>query len=355
MTVLAAARIVSGDGGVSASPAFAVVEDGIVVATGTGTAPPGAIDLGDSLLAPGFVDIQVNGFDAVDFATASVGELRESFDRLAERGVTSLLPTLVSAPFEAYAPALDRLREAGAWGVHLEGPFLGGVPGAHAPDVLRRADLGWLMGLCEQYGDLVRIVTLAPEADPGFSATNALVARGTAVALGHSTASFDDARAAADAGARLVTHLFNAMSPLHHREPGLAGAALTDPRLVPTLIADFVHVHPALVGLVAAARPDAVLVSDAVGKVPVRDGAARLADGTLAGAAGTLDSAVRNVATLGIPPGQVVRMATGNPARVLGVTDRGRLAPGCRADIVALDPRTLAVRRVWVSGEPRGS
>lgn len=355
MTVLAAARIASGDGGVSASPAFIVVEDGLVVATGTGAPPAGAVDLGDALLAPGFVDIQVNGIDTVDFATAPVDDLRAAFAELAGRGVTSVVATLVSAPLDSYAPALERLQEAGAWGVHLEGPFLGGAPGAHPPELLRPADLDWLLDLRDRFGDVIRIVTLAPEADPGFAATRALAERGVTVALGHSTASYDDALAAAGAGARVVTHLFNGMAPLHHRAPGLVGAALTDRRLVPSLIGDFVHVHPAVVGLVVSARPDVVLVSDAVGTIPARDGAARLADGTLAGAVVTLDSAVRNVATLGVPSGQVVRMATGNPARALGVADRGRLAPGCRADIVALDPETLAVRAVWVSGERRGS
>ena len=110
----------------------------------------------------------------------------------------------------------------------------------------------------------MRLVTLAPEADPGLAATRSLADRGVVVALGHSTVDFDGARAAADAGARIVTHLFNGMGPLHHRAPGLPGAALDDSRLVPSLIADFVHVHPAVVRLALGARPDAVLVTDAV-------------------------------------------------------------------------------------------
>jgi len=354
VTVLAAARVLTGDGGMSASPAFVVIEEGRVVATGTGSPPGGGIDLGDALLAPGFVDLQVNGLGTVDFATADPAAVTGTLDELTRRGVTSCLPTLVSAPLDAYAPALDRLREAGVWGVHLEGPFLGGAPGAHTPAYLRRADVPWLAHLLETYGELIRVVTLAPESDPELRATRELVRRGVRVALGHSTASYEEARAAAAAGASLVTHVFNGMGALHHRAPGLAGAALTERRLVPSLIADFVHVHPAVVRLVVAARPDALVVSDAVGGVAEVDGAARLPDGTLAGAIATLDAGVRNLASLGVTAQQAVRMATGNPTKAIGATDRGRLAPGCRADVVALDPETLAVRAVWVNGRPVG-
>ncbi len=153
----------------------------------------------------------------------------------------------------------------------------------------------------------------------------------------------------------MVTHLFNGMGPLHHRRPGLPGAALDDPRLVPSIIADFVHVHEVLVKVALEVRPDAVLVTDAVGTEPPvveRDGAAFLADGTLAGSTMTMDAAVRNVVSIGIPVARAVRHAGANPARVLGVSDRGRIAPGARADLVALDPATLAVRAVWMAGNP---
>jgi N-acetylglucosamine-6-phosphate deacetylase len=168
---------------------------------------------------------------------------------------------------------------------------------------------------------------------------------GIVVALGHSTVDFEDACRAADAGARMVTHLFNGMGPMHHRAPGLAGAALHDRRLVPSVIADFVHVHPAMVKLALDARGDAVVVTDAV-----RDDMAHLPDGTLAGSVLTMDRAVQNVASLGVPAARAVRYATANPARVLGVSERGRITPGARADLVALAPDTLAVRAVWVGG-----
>ncbi|MGQ0823858.1 MAG: N-acetylglucosamine-6-phosphate deacetylase [Actinomycetota bacterium] len=363
MTVLAAARVVSGDGGLSAAPAWVAFADGRITATGTG-APPGGdvVDLGDALLTPGFVDIQVNGTASTDFATAAEGEVVVACEQLVDGGCTTMLPTLVSAPLESYGAALERLaavraRVPAVLGVHLEGPFLGGAPGAHSPDLVRPVDLDWLLGTCDRFGDLVQLVTLAPEADAGLHATRALAERGVIVSVGHSTASYDETRAAADAGARVVTHVFNGMGPLHHRAPGVAGAALDDRRLVPTLIADLVHVHPAMVRVAVVARPDLVLVTDAVAAVdvPARDGAARLADGTLAGSTLTMVDAVRNVVGMGIPIGQAVRMAGGNAARILGRSDRGRLAPGSRADIVALDPTTLTPRSVWVGGDRRDS
>jgi len=312
------------------------------------------------LLAQGFVDIQVNGTDRTDFARGSVDEIVEAIDRLVAGGCTACLPTICSAPLDAYGPMLERLaavqaaRPAAVLGAHLEGPFLGGAPGAHPPELVRDADLEWLVALCDRFGDLIRLVTLAPEADPGLRAIAALHARGVVVALGHSTSDYDDARAAVDAGARLATHLFNGMGPLHHRAPGLPGVALTDPRLVPSIIPDGVHVHPAMLRLALTARPDAVLVTDAVATnapVVVRDGAAYMPDGTLAGSTLTMADGVQRVVALGVPAPAAVRCATGNAAAVIGAADRGRLAPGARADVLALDPDTLAVRAVWVGGE----
>jgi len=334
------------------------------VATGTGPAPSGAIDLDDALLTAGFVDIQVNGTDDVDFATASVDDIVGAVDRLAAGGCTGCLPTVCSAPLEAYTAILDRLaavraaRPDAVLGVHLEGPFLGGAPGAHPVELVRRVELEWLAALCDRFGDLIRLVTLAPEADPALRAVAGLHDRGVVVALGHSTADYEQACAAADAGATLATHLFNGMGPLHHRAPGLAGAALTYPPLVPSLIPDGVHVHPAMIRLALGARPDAVLVTDAVATIaPViaRDGAAYMPDGTLAGSTLTMLDAVQRVVALGVGIPAAVRHAAGNPATVIGADDRGRLSPGARGDVLALDPDTLAVRAVWIGGERIGA
>ena len=345
--VLACQRVVNGEGGISPAPAWISVAHGHIVATGSGAAPDGAIDLGDAFVAPGFVDLQVNGTGAVDFATATLDEIVVAVDALVAGGTTGLLPTICTAPLDAYEGMLTRLRGVQRQrpdrvvGVHLEGPFLGGAPGAHPVDLVRSVDVAWLTKLCDDFGDLIKIVTLAPEADPDGKAIELLAARKIVVAVGHSTVDYDGAQQAIAHGARLATHLFNGMGPLHHRAPGLAGAALTDTRVVPSLIADFVHVHPAMVKLALDARPDAVLVTDAV-----PDAATHLADGTLAGSTLTMGQAVANVASLGIPPARAIRYATANPARVLNLNDRGRIAPGARADLVALDPATLAVRRV---------
>jgi len=359
VTALVADRILNGEGGTSATPAWIVIGDDRIVATGSGPRPADATDLGDAILAPGFVDIQVNGAGAVDFARASTGEIVDTIDAFVAGGCTACLPTICSAPLDAYPVMLDRLaavraaRPESVLGVHLEGPFLGGAPGAHPPELVRDVDLEWLVALCDRFGDLVRLVTLAPEADPGFAAITALRAREIVVALGHSTIDLDGALAAADAGASVVTHLFNGMGPLHHRSPGLAGAALDDRRLIPSLIADGVHVHPTMLRLALRARPDAVLVTDAVATAPpvqVHGGAAYLPDGTLAGSTLTMENAVRRVAGLGVSPAATIRCATGNAARAIGAAEYGRISPGCRADLVALDPKTLEVRAVWAGG-----
>jgi N-acetylglucosamine-6-phosphate deacetylase len=173
------------------------------------------------------------------------------------------------------------------------------------------------------------------------------------VALGHSEATHAEARAAADAGARAVTHLFNAMSPLRHRDPGLVGAALDDARLTPTVIADLVHVDPAVVRIAFAATDSVALVSDSVAisaPVEARGGAARLPDGPLVGATALLDDAVANLVGLGLPIDRVVSAASAVPAALLGADDRGRLEPGRRADLVALDPTTGRLCGAWIAG-----
>jgi N-acetylglucosamine-6-phosphate deacetylase len=345
------------------APGWVAIDDGVIVEVGSGPAPAGALDAGPLLLAAGLIDLQVNGVDDIDLFAAHPGGWREAGRAQLEHGVTAYCPTFVTRPLDEYAPALERARAACAdadnralptiIGVHLEGPFLGGAPGAHPVELLRPADCKWLRGVLEAFPDLVTIVTLAPEADPALAATRLLHERGVTVALGHSTAGYEEARAAAGAGARLVTHLFNGMRPLHHREPGLVGAALDDERLIPTLIADLVHVHPAALRLAIGRKQTVGLVTDrvAVAGVHVADDAVRSADGTLVGSTLSMDRAVRNVVDLGVPVERAVEMAATIPAAALGLTDRGRLVPGARADLVALDPDTLAVRAVWLAGE----
>ncbi len=283
----------------------------------------------------GLVDLQVNGVGDVDFASADPAGWARAGAAQAAQGVRAYCPTFVTAPLGHYAPWLERMaaaadaaRAAGLpeiLGAHLEGPFLGDAPGAHPVELIRPVDLPWLEDLLDEFPGLVRIVTLAPEADPGLEAVRLLRERGVVVALGHSRCTYEQALAAADAGATLVTHLFNGMGPLHHRDPGLPGAALDDDRLTPGLIADLVHVHPVVLRI-ALARKDCVLVTDAVatgagavGEVAIveHDGAAYLADGTLAGSLLTMRRAVRNVVDLGVDPDLVLDLASTLPLEIL--------------------------------------
>jgi N-acetylglucosamine-6-phosphate deacetylase len=358
---LAAARVVFGDQLVG--PAAITVEDGTIVACETLSTTVG---LPDRTIVPGFVDLQVNGIDDIDVARARDADWDRLDELLLAQGVTAWCPTLVTAPLDRFDGPLARISEAAAReqsrrptivGAHLEGPFLGGAPGAHPVDLIRAPDLDWLAAL----PPIVTLVTLAPEQPGAIDAIAALRRAGIHVSIGHSTATYEAAGAAAAAGATLATHCFNGMGALHHREPGLIGRALTDDRITACVIADLVHVHPAIVELIFAAKGDdrVVLVTDAVAwragavgpvEIELRDGAPRLPDGTLAGSALTMDGAVRNAVTqCGVELASAVHAASRNPARVLGLHDRGRIEPGCRADLVALTPE-LTIESVWLGG-----
>ena len=358
MTTLHAARLITPAGVIS--PGAIEIDDGRISAVG-----PGPDDGPDITLCPGFVDLQVNGVGRVDVAAAKGSDWDELDRGLLAQGVTAWCPTLVTSPIDAYAEPLTRMAEAAArhggrpaiLGAHLEGPFLGGAPGAHRRHLIQPLDPDWLAAL----PDVVRLVTLAPELDGAPAAIAALHHRGITVALGHSTATYEQAEDAAAAGASLVTHCFNGMGPLHHRQPGLLGAALSDDRLAVSVIADLVHVHPAALAIAFRAKHPGrvVVVTDAVAweaadlrELGVRfDGRApALPDGTLAGSAVTMDQSIRNlVHEAGIPLEDAVRAATTTPADVVGEPERGRIAVGCRADLVALGPG-LDVVATWVEG-----
>jgi N-acetylglucosamine-6-phosphate deacetylase len=342
LVALAAQRVLRPDG--SLRPGVVVLEGGQVAAVrdDVGPHPP------DRTLSPGFVDLQVNGLGRWD---VGAGQLAPLGAALAAAGTTSWCPTLTSRPLPAYAAWFAANPDAapGELGVHLEGPFLSPRrAGAHPVEALRAPDASFLAGLPAR----VRLVTLAPELPGALDAIGGLRARGVTVALGHSDATYDLAVAAVEAGASLVTHVFNAMAPLHHRSPGLAGAALADDRLVPCVIGDGVHVHPAVLSLVLRAGP-AVLVSDAVATagLHVVDGAARRPDGTLAGSVITLADAVRTAVGAGVPLGVALTAATRTPAEAIGRPDLGGLRPGAPGDVVALGP-SLELLGVWVGGQP---
>jgi N-acetylglucosamine-6-phosphate deacetylase len=349
------ARTIASTGGAT----WVAVDNGLISDVGFGAAPDDAVDLGDVVLAPGFVDIQINGIGDVDFSRTDADGYARAEAQLLTHGVTTFLPTLITAPMDSFAPAIEVLRAAGALGVHLEGPFLGGAPGAHNREWLCEADVEWSAELLERFPGFIRIVTLAPEVDEDAALAGFLAKAGVVVSLGHSVAGYDECLHFADAGARAVTHLFNGMSSLHHRAPSLPGAALDDDRLTPSLIVDLVHVHPAAVRLAVGTKHNVALISDAVAVdapwarsrgVRVFENAPRLPDGTLAGTVLTMDQAVRNCVSIGIELERALEMASAIPAELLGLDDRGTIAVGKRADLVALDPSDLSVRAVWKQG-----
>jgi N-acetylglucosamine-6-phosphate deacetylase len=328
----------------------------------------------DSWLAPGVIDVQVNGGGDVLFNDMPSPEGIAAIVAAHRRfGTTALLPTLISdsaATMRAASAAVATVvgERPGVLGIHFEGPFLSPQRvGAHDPAMIRPPTPEDLDLLCGTARDGVTLVTLAPECvPPGFIAR--LARAGVRVALGHSMATYDETRAAIDDGLTGFTHLFNAMRPLTAREPGPIAAALDEPRAFYGLIVDGEHVAPAVLRLALRGAGQAMLVTDAMppvggaqarfhlaGKeVLVRDGRCATADGTLAGSALDMASAVRNcVRRLGMTLPEALRLAATVPAAFLALGDRlGHLAPGCRADIVALDPAEVRVLATWVAGEP---
>jgi N-acetylglucosamine-6-phosphate deacetylase len=248
-------------------------------------------------------------------------------------------------------------------GVHVEGPFISPErKGAHPPAHIVAPDPASVARLASP---AVRLVTLAPELPGGLDAIRAFRRSGAVVSIGHSDATAAEADAAADAGATVVTHLYNGQRGLHHREPGVVGAALTDDRFTAGLIADLEHVAPVAILLAfRAARGRIALVSDAISAAGMpagryalsgrsvtvpEHGAPRHEEGGLSGAVATLDRAVANVAGLGIPIGEAIAAATAVPARAIGATRLGRIEPGAAADLVWLGD-DLRPRRTWIGG-----
>jgi N-acetylglucosamine-6-phosphate deacetylase len=340
------------------------VVEGRIAAVGLGSPN------GRGIAVPGFVDLQVNGFGGVDFLTADTEGYRQAGEALLETGVTAYLPTFITSP---EAELLAALREVPAGtdgprilGAHLEGPFLAALRlGIHPAAARRNPDPELLERLLD--AGPVRLVTLAPELPGAEALVEKLLRREIAVSCGHSDATAEEANAAFDLGVRSVTHLFNAMRPFHHRDPGIVGAALARPDVIVQLILDWVHVAPVTAAMVwQAAQGRLALVTDAVSgagldegtyrlgdlDVEIRDGVARGTSGALAGSTLTMIEAVRNLRSLGVPFEDAVGAATEVPARVLRLPAAGRLGVGLAADVVVLSDE-LEVERVLVEGRAR--
>ena len=353
-----------------------LVEDGKVVALLPESGLPAGVtrrDLGGGHLLPGYIDVQVNGGGGVLFNNAPTVEALRSIVAGHRRfGSTGLMPTLISDDVETMRLAVAAVRQAiaagvpGVLGIHLEGPYIAPErKGTHNADKFRVPDAAEIE-MATSLDNGVTLVTLAPEQVPADT-IRAMVARGAKVAAGHTAASYEQARVGLDAGISGFTHLYNAMTPLQGRDPGVVGAALEDPHSWCGVIVDGVHVHPASLRVALAAKPRGkiLLVTDAMPMVGADapsfelygetitaiDGVVRNAAGSLAGSALDMASAVRNtVQMLGLPLEEAARMASTYPAQFLGIDDyRGRIAPGCAADLVLLDD-ALQVRETWIGG-----
>jgi N-acetylglucosamine-6-phosphate deacetylase len=335
-------------------------------------------DLRDLSAAPGYIDIHTHGFHGHDITAGTQEDIEQMAFELPRTGVTSFFPTIATTgrdetvrQIQRAADAAEALKGAQAaeiTGIRLEGPFISHAkkgaqyePGIRPPDPIELRELaavgrGW-----------VKMIDYAPEEDGEGLFLATAVELGIVPCIGHTAATYEQAIAAIDGGARHSTHLFNAMSRLEHRLPGAAGALLTDTRATVEMIADGIHLHPAILKLVVGCRGtrDVALITDAViaaglpdgeyefthRKVRVADGSVRLPDGTLAGSALTLDRAVRNmVALASVSWSDAIRMATLTPARIAGIAQRkGSIAPGMDADLLMLDDHGH-VRCTWVRG-----
>lgn len=337
------------------------------------------IDAGE-LLAPGFLDIHIHGAGGRDAMEGSSEALQQIGQVLARHGTTSYVATTVTASVEETLPALERMsaairqaRQQPGWpgavplGIHLEGPFISRRRrGAHPERFIQESSVELLQRMLAAARGEARILTLAAEIEGVEALLRLAGEHDVVVGLGHSDATYEQTQRAIEGGACHAVHLFNAMRPFHHREPGIVGAILTDARVTAELIADGVHVEPAALRLAVAAKgPDRIiLVSDATSatgmpegayqlgpmRVTVREGVCRNEEGNLAGSVLTLDRAVRTMVKLGFDLSQVVRMLTLNPARLLGLDGRkGVIAPGADADLVFLGP-ALEVRGTVIAG-----
>jgi N-acetylglucosamine-6-phosphate deacetylase len=373
---------------------FVVIEGGSVSEVGSGAPPAGiaVVDLGDMLIAPGFIDLHVHGGGGAQVNNATREEVEASVRRMAVfhagHGTTALVPTTVSDSPEALRTAVEGVaavtrasaaepgQGATVLGSNLEGPWIArSRAGAQFPGALRPPSLVELDDLVKRADGTLRVLTLAPELEGALDVIAAASAAGVVASIGHTDADHATAKAAFDAGARLATHLFNAMAPIHHRRPGPVAAALQDERVSLEIIADGVHIHPALISLVATVAPERlVLMTDAIGatgtvpgrhrlgplEVQVSDGRAVLVghEETVAGSVLTMDRALSlAVQVAGVAPLVALKATSLHPAQVLHEHRKGRLAPRADADIVVLD-RDLDLAATIVGGrvvhDPRG-
>ncbi len=335
------------------------------------------MDAGGLFVSPGFIDAHIHGGVGFDFMSCSAAELDEILLFQASCGVTAVLPTLASSFFDQ---EMEMVRQLGAAlhrpspgaaivGLHLEGPYINPEKrGAQPASPIRLPDLKEMNALIEASGHTVRLVTLAPEMPGALELIKSLIKQGIVVSAGHSNATYQEMLSGIKAGVTRVAHLYNGMSVFNHREPGLAGAALEQDKVFAEIVLDGFHVHPAAarIALRSKGLDWLVLVSDATQaaglgdgiyirpgnrKIIVKDGAARLESGALAGSTLTMDRAVANASSfLGLPLEQAVQLASLNAAKSLSLSARGCLAANFVGDVIIFD-RDIRIRATFVNGQ----
>lgn len=341
------------------------------------TVPQGAeiIDAKGRYVAPGLVDIHIHGYLGEDTSDGSVEGIRKIAEGIVKNGVTAWLPTTMTVSYDELHRAFDAVRTlmdkknnpkgAQVMGVHAEGPFINpSKKGAQAVEYIRPADAPFLI----ENSDVIRIATIAPEMPGALDCIREVTEKtGILMSMGHTAANYETAKAGIEAGIRHATHLFNAMTPLNHRDPGVVGASLADDRVSTELIADTFHISPDLFGLVAKVKGDnLILITDCTRAGGLEDGEytlggqpfflkgieCRLADGTIAGSVLKLNNAVRNMREhTNLPLEQIVRMASINAARCIGLDKtKGSLEAGKDADIILAD-ENFAVSETIIAGE----
>ncbi|MCZ8524093.1 MULTISPECIES: N-acetylglucosamine-6-phosphate deacetylase [Paenibacillus] len=359
-----------------------ILPDGTIGAFGPMASLPSGrelpcLDAAGSWLLPGFIDLHVHGGYGGDFMDASEASLNDITRFHASRGTTSMLATTMTATREDLARALQAVQDyrgkgmpyARLAGVHLEGPFINPVlAGAQDPKLMLPAQPEWLQEWTEAYPGLIRLLTLAPEMEGAYAFTEMLASRGIVVACGHTDATYDQIQEAVKHGLRHAVHTFNAMKGLHHREPGVVGAVLTEDAITAEVIADGIHVHEACIRLLTRTKrlDNLILVTDAISAaglgdgdymlggqdVVVKDGIARLkVGGNLAGSTLTMIDALRfMVERIGLTVEEASRLASRNPARQLGLLEHtGSIASGKTADLLLVS-KALEIEQVWVDG-----
>ena len=372
--LITAGAIVTGDAVLR--PGWVDVDGTRVVGVGAGAPPrPADVDLGSATVVPGFVDMHSHGGGGAAFTDESVEATRTVVELHRRHGTTAMMASLVSAQpddlFRQVRELREHVEEGLVLGIHLEGPWLSPQRcGAHEPSALRHPDLRELQSLFDAGAGTIRMVTIAPELPGATEAIRRIADEGALAALGHTDATYEQALAGIEAGALVATHLFNAMRPVHHREPGPVIALMESPHMLVEMITDGTHLHPALYRSVSeqVGADRVALITDAMaaagmpdgnytlGALPVEvvGGTARIAGtDTIAGSTATMDQVFRfAVENSGLPRDEAllqgVRQSSINPGQALGL-DHAGVAPGGRADLVALDD-DLCVTRVLYRG-----